>query len=58
MPLKPPSCVNLHVTRRLGNEGTGAVVGGEVKLAMTPDAAALLTDRGGTLVVDLIRPTG
>jgi hypothetical protein len=27
-------------------------------LELTPDAAALLGKRGGTLVIDLIRPTG
>lgn len=29
-----------------------------MELDLTPDAAALLAKRGGTLVVDLIRPTG
>ena len=27
-------------------------------LELTPDAATLIEKRGGTLVVDLIRPTG
>ncbi len=29
-----------------------------MELDLTPDAAALLEKRGGTLVIDLIRPTG
>jgi hypothetical protein len=29
-----------------------------MELELTPDAADLLSRRGGTLVIDLIRPTG
>jgi hypothetical protein len=29
-----------------------------MEIELTPDAADLLAKRGGTLVVDLIRPTG
>jgi hypothetical protein len=29
-----------------------------MELELTPDAADLIEKRGGTLVVDLIRPTG
>jgi hypothetical protein len=29
-----------------------------MELELTPDAADLLSKRGGTLVIDLIRPTG
>lgn len=44
--------------RRIGNTGRARGVPGHMELDLTDDAAALLSKRGGTLVVDLIRPTG
>lgn len=46
-----------------GTDGQGKGTGGGrvapgMDLELTPDAAALLEKRGGTLVIDLIRPTG
>jgi len=46
------------VTQRGGNTTRPRRVVGGMQLELTDDAAALLSKRGRTLVIDLIRPTG
>jgi len=43
---------------RPGNRAAGFRVGADMQIELTDAAAALLSKRGKTLVIDLIRPTG